>query len=215
MGILLAFGIDAAWDARGDREREAVYLAALQAEVTTNRERFEDHLGYLRAILRADERALQNIVFAEGPVTSDEVLAVLLRLPGSFLELPERAALSDILSSGGIAFIQDPALRRLIASYADALDRQVAAQATMVELWRGRISEYFEAHGSVYDIAEGNGWVTGGLGDFDFDIEAFVGSREFGNLVAHRSILAGLAVDETEELLGTMDELSKALEEAL
>lgn len=215
VGILIAFGIDAAWDTRGDREREAVYLEALQAEIATNRARFEDHREFLRWTLQEDEKALRTVVFAEGPVTSDVILAMSETLPGSFLVLPERAALSDILSSGGISFVEDPGLRRLISRYADALDQQVAAQENLVGLWRGRMSAYFEAHGSLYDMAESRDWVTGGLGDFDFDVEAFEGNREFGNLVVHRSILAGLAVDATDELLGVIDELSAALDEAV
>jgi hypothetical protein len=66
--------------------------------------------------------------------------------------LPERAALSDMLSSGGITYMDDPSVRRLISQYADKVDRQVAAQGDLVGQWRGPTVQYYQDHASLYDM---------------------------------------------------------------
>lgn len=218
-GILIAFGIDAAWDARQDRVREMGYLEALRSELATNRDRFEDYKESLQRESDGDEYALREVVFAAGPVSPADLREMSYRSAGSFLALPERAALSDILSSGGISFVQDAAIRRLIARYADMLDQQIAAQESLVGFWRGRMAMYYEAHSSLYDLIGGVTWYGDGLptdlGSFDGDVDAFAGNREFANLLVHRSILIGLARSATDELLGAMTDLSDALESAV
>lgn len=218
-GILIAFGIDAAWDMRQDRAREAGYLEALSAELGTNRDRFEEYQRRLQGSLDGDEYALREVVFAEGAVTPDDLLEMSRRSSGSFIVLPERAALADILSSGGVAYIEEAGIRRLIARYADLLDRQLVGQENLVDFWRGRMAMYYEGHSSLYDMIGGVSWYEGGLpsglGGFDGDVEAFAANREFANLLVHRSILIGLARSATDDLLDVMAELSNALAEAV
>ena len=110
-GVLIAFSIDAAWDNRRDRGREKGYLSALAAEIETNRERFCGYLDQLQSQLHTGDRALREIVFAQGTVDPGAVRGWLQSTGALYLELPEQAALSDILSSGGVAFIEDPGVR--------------------------------------------------------------------------------------------------------
>jgi hypothetical protein len=136
-----------------------------------------------------------------------------------FLELPERAALADILSSGGASFIEDPSVRRLISRYSDALDRQRAFQDTITEQWNARFVPYSMKHSSLYDMIVGVPWNDGmvapDLGSFEDDVEAFVDNREFANLVVHRSALIAMSRDATERLLEVMHELSSRIEKAV
>jgi hypothetical protein len=218
-GILAAFAIDAAWDRHVDAGREAAYLDALSAELSTNRARFESYRQRAEAALSADEEALQTVVFAPGPVSPESVAKVVAGFGALFLTLPERAALSDILTSGGIAYITDPTIRRLISRYSDALDQQLVAQNTVVELWRGRVASYFEAHASLYDMLGHEAWrggrpLTPGVGTFGSDMEAFVHNRDFANVVTQHAILVNGARSYTMDLLTVMGELETALEGA-
>ena len=124
-GILTAFAIDAAWEDRGDRHREVAYLQALSAELATNGSRFRAYRERAEAAIAADEGALRTIVFTDEPVTPAVLSEVIAGFGALFLTLPERAALSDILASGGVAYIEDPEVRRLISKYSDALDQQI------------------------------------------------------------------------------------------
>lgn len=218
-GILLAFAIDAAWDDRQERLRESGYLEALQAELATNRERFQEYKVLLQLSRDGDAYALENVVFAEAGVTRSDIVEMTQRSAGSFLTLPERAALADILSSGGIAFIEDPAVRRLISRYSDVLDQQMATQRDLIELWRGRMAAYYETHASLYDMVGGVEWYGGGLpldlGSFEVDVDAFVDNREFANLLVHRSILIRLAAEATDRVLDVSAMLSATLDGAV
>jgi hypothetical protein len=218
-GVLIAFWIDAAWDTRKDRGRERGYLRALAAELTTNRDRFGRYRESLDAQIETNDQALRTIVFARGSVPPDSVREWLRTTAALFLELPEQAALSDILSSGGISFIEDPAVRRLISKYSDALDRQRAFQDNITAQWNANFVPYSTRHASLYDMVVGVPWndgtVASGLGSFDDDAAAFVGSREFANLLVHRSALIAMARIATEQLLDVMHELSVHIGDAV
>lgn len=214
-GVLIAFWIDAAWDNRRDRGRERGYLQALAAELATNRDRFGRYQELLDGQIRTNDHALRTIVFAQGPVPPDMVREWLRTTAALFLELPEQAALSDILSSGGISFIEDPAVRRLISRYADALDRQRAYQENITAQWTASFVPYSTRHASLYDMVVGVPWndgtVAAGLGSFDDDAEAFVGNREFANLLVHRSLLIAMSRSATGQLLDVMEALASRL----
>ena len=214
-GVLIAFSIDAAWDNRRDRGREKGYLSALAAEIETNRERFCGYLDQLQSQLHTGDRALREIVFAQGTVDPGAVRGWLQSTGALYLELPEQAALSDILSSGGVAFIEDPGVRRLISRYSDALGRQRASQDNITMQWNAHFIPYTTRHCSLYDMVGGvpwnDGWVTPGLGSFGDDTEAFVANRDFANLIVHRIILVAMARDATDRLLVVIDELSGRL----
>jgi hypothetical protein len=214
-GVLMAFWIDAAWDNRRDRSRERGYLQALAAELATNRERFGQYQELLDGQIQTNDHALRTIVFAEGSVSPERVRDWLRTTAALFLELPEQAALSDILSSGGISFIEDPAVRRLISRYSDALERQRAFQDNITAQWNASFVPYSTKHASLYDMAVGFPWnegtIAADLGSFDDDARAFVGNREFANLLVHRSLLIAMAKDATEQLLDVMHDLSTRL----
>lgn len=215
-GVLMAFWIDATWDNRRDRDRERGYLQALVAELATNRDRFSRYRELLDGQIETNDHALRAIVFAESPVAPDLVRDWLRTTAALFLELPEQAALSDILSSGGISFIVDPAVRRLISKYSDALDRQRAFQDNITAQWNASFVPYSTKHASLYDMVVGVPWndgtVASDLGSFDDDVDAFVGNREFANLLVHRSLLIAMAKNATGQLLDVMQELSTRLD---
>jgi hypothetical protein len=216
-GVLMAFWIDAAWDNRRDRIRERGYLQALAAELATNRDRFGRYRELLIGQIETNDHALRTIVFPEGPVPSELVRDWLRTTAALFLEVPEQAALSDILSSGGISFIEDSAVRRLISKYSDALDRQRAYQDNITAQWNASFVPYSTKHASLYDMAVGVPWndgtIAAGLGSFDDDAQAFVGNREFANLLVHRSLLIAMSKNATEQLLNVMHNLSTRLGE--
>lgn len=218
-GVLIAFWIDAAWDNRRDRARERGYLQALVAELATNHDRFGRYRALLDGQLETNDHALRTIVFGDGPVPPDSIREWLRTTAALFLELAEQAALYDILSSGGISFIEDPAIRRLITKYSDALDRQRAFQDNITAQWNASFVPYLTRHASLYDMVVSVPWndgmVASDLGSFADDPEAFVGNREFANLLVHRSLLIAMSKDTTDRLLDVMNDLSARLGDAV
>jgi len=215
-GILLAFAIDAGWDERGDREREAVYLAALVDELEVNTAIFERFAVYLREEAEENTRGIVDVVSAEGQVTDTEINEMVYDVGPVRARVPERAALIDLMTSGGIAYIREPSVRRMIAEYSQALDFYDEAMVTLDDLWDGSLYEYMEAHASLVDMLEGSGIPPyPDARSFAPDREAFVGNRQFANLLVARGLRIRWASDSVAGLLESMASLRNALRPAV
>ena len=216
VGILLAFGIDAAWSERGEREREFLYLAALEAELEVNAANFEDFADFLREEYETNRRGLLDVASAEAGVTDAEINRVVYEVGPVRPRVPERAALVDLMTSGGIAYIRDPAVRRLIAEYAQALDLYDESMVSLDDLWDGSLYDYYERHASLVDMLVGSGeapYVD--AMSFSPDRQAFVGNRQFANLLVARGLRLGVASSSVARLLDAMAALQQALRPAV
>jgi hypothetical protein len=215
-GILLAFSIDAAWDERGEREREVLYLAALAAELEVNTAIFEDFAEFLRGENADNTRGIVDIVSAEGPVTEAEINEMVYDVGPVRARVPERAALVDLMTSGGIAYIRDPSVRRMIAEYSQALDFYDEAMVSLDDLWDGSLYGYMEVHASLLDMLEGSGIPPyADAMSFSPDRQAFVGNRQFANLLVARGLRIGRASDSVARMLESMASLRNALRPAV
>ncbi len=128
---------------------------------------------------------------------------------------PERAALSDILSSGGIAFIQDPGIRLLVARYSLRLDQHMGSQEALDDLWDDALVGYLSNHSSLVDMLPAEEGPVRRRGAFEVDVEAFVENRDFANLLTRRLILLDRIQLATENLLETMEQLRESLPPAV
>lgn len=119
LSILLAFGIDAAWDARQLHARELEYLTALRVEMVL--ELAEDHarrdgwLAYSDSILGQ---------FSE-PTAPHSAVNVWIQQVGMHMTrfFPPSSVLNDLVSSGSLSILTSQELRFALLSYERGRER--------------------------------------------------------------------------------------------
>src|SRR5687768_7132819 len=124
MAILIAFSIDAAWDYSADRKRERMYLDALQGELLATRETILRHRTAIDLRRLMIKHYLSTVVLIQPAASSADTIYALVRHLGPVgVIVPRRAALDDVLNSGGLQLIRSDSLRRSLAAYDEALSR--------------------------------------------------------------------------------------------
>jgi len=184
LGILTAFAVDAAWDIREEARVEAAYLQALRDEVEENRANYLASLDDLAEAQAAADDFFESVVLARGDVDDRTILAMMWAA-GPMGFQPSRAALDDLIGSGGTAIISDPVLRRAIVEYERQLALDEAARTALAEHWSDVLVPYFRDHGSIPDMFP-EGFMSLPRPDpgLSIDAEAFVGNRTFANIFA-------------------------------
>ena len=159
LGVLLAFGIDAGWDEWQERGATREMLAAVQAELVTNRDRL------LRTLDRADRKVEVGgrLLHLIGSQADSAAIDEILTLAGEFW-VPFRTdlatgAMTTLVSSGGLAQVPDPELRLALGSWG-----QVVAMLSRVEgNTNGVLTEYQEAlkeHVPQLELEHASGFAT-------------------------------------------------------
>jgi len=180
VSVLLALAADAWWDGRQNRGAEAEYLAALATELADVRADFEEHVAQLE---RQAERAafVFDALMAPAEEPTDRVLNGLVQsiAPPAPL-LPRRAALDDLLESGGLSLLRSALTRRLLARYEQALSQDAASQQRMEDLWVEQRAPYRYEHTRM--SMDSRGFLQ-----LEVDRDAYLNNRTYGNLLtAHR-----------------------------
>jgi hypothetical protein len=206
VSILLAFGIQAWWEGRQESQRETAYLLALRQEAQENRSVFEERLSLAEGRLEDIDRLFGSVISAPGTVPRDSLMARIRLAPGTTGQ-PQTAALTDLLSSGGLGLVEAPEVRRQIALYEGLLQSAIQRQEQHAQVYRDDLSRYLRAHMSVVEAIQPELL----RGPFELDSEAFVRNREFGNIVfTYRSSAARLRF-AVQQLLDGIDELDALL----
>jgi hypothetical protein len=216
VGILLAFGIDAWWDLNAERARGQAYLTAVRDELVSNRAVLEADLDTLDSWVRLSERHLRTIISPGAPAPSrDSVLEMVWRTGPQRPTPIARTAIDDLLSSGGFQFIESAALRRAIAEYDRALERDAEEQQVIRDYFFNAVQPYHIEHGSFVDFDLGLG-VGIDVSDIDFPIdrEAFVGNRTYANMVVVRILEFRNLRDTHLSVLARIEEVLELIESA-
>lgn len=218
VGVLSAFAIDAWWDARGARMQERSYLSAVRDEMVATREELTAHQGLMTSRMEAARDMLSLIANRDvAPVTGDTITTLLYEL-GPFVNFtPRRAALDDLISSGGMQLIRSDTLRRALAAYERALAEDYLAQEEVREFWRLELSPFHNEHGNL------RGMISGGrigadilLPEFGFKPErnAYLSQRH-ANLMMHRLLLTQRVRVQHEEVLSTVEKIVALIDSTL
>lgn len=135
LSILLAFGIDAAWDARQSRARELEYLTALRVEmVLASEELAEDHARRDEWLAYSDSILSQ---FSER-TAPDSAVNVWIQQVGMFMTrfFPPSSVLNDLVSSGSLSVLSSQELRFALLSYERGRER-----VNFMEDWAREVDE--------------------------------------------------------------------------
>ncbi len=206
IGILLAFSIDAWWDLRGQREEARSYLAAIETELVSNRSALVEELQIIRSWVAQSEGFLNDVVSPDASPTYDQVREMVW-LTGPNRTTPiARAAIDDLVSSGGFQVIETPELRRALADYVRALDNDASELED--------VRDFFNLHVLPYHIAEGSftefDWEAGlelpeSPVTFEMNTAAFAGNRVYANLLISRILEFGNLMNAHQVLIDRID----------
>ena len=199
--ILATFALDACWDARIESQRMLEKLQALEAELATTRELISAERDRLEAARGAVAEILKHIS-PDAPLQDPDELKILMDL--SFrvgtIEL-QGGSLQAILSTGELAYIENPELARLLATWPNTLS-SVRTKSAMLEGNREIILDYLHGQFPTLDIAQKTGQMTRYPAS-GFEASSAVVQRDmrveglFGN--------RGMLIEDTDERLRRLD----------
>jgi hypothetical protein len=147
--ILLAFLIEAWWDARGDRARERSYVVKLIGEFDAGRRELATDLRVRGALLDGWVRLLRPPAPA-----GDSVGAIVASLDSYRFYTPVHAVFDDLISSGALNLLRSDTLRVAILAYAQERDRVAGVENTEQQIVTHTIVPY------LLEKAEFLPWIT-------------------------------------------------------
>jgi hypothetical protein len=142
--ILLAFGIQAWWDASQEEKRIQDHLTAIASDI-------EGARGTLRASVdrrRDRTAAIHSLLLAMGAPeapTPDSLIHWLGVLWGARGPAETMAAFDDLRESGGLASVQPDELRRALAGYGRAVSNLAEIEERVVRAWEEELRPYLVA----------------------------------------------------------------------
>ncbi len=202
VAILIAFAIDAWWDLRTQQAEARAYIEAVRTELIANRETVIEDLKTLRGWVEESERYLNTVVAPDASPSYDEVREMVWKTgPNSTTPLA-RAAIDDLVSSGGFQTIDLAELRRALADYARSLENDATEQEDVRDFFTQFIYPYHVGRGSFteFDWEEYNE-LPESLVSFPLDVDAFAGNRTYANLLISRILEYGNLSDAHRDLL--------------
>jgi len=131
--ILLAFGIQAWWDERGDREIEHSLLVELQAEFEANRASLQSTADAYRRTREAAE-ALTAIGSSDSRPNADSLAALFGTASSPAHWEAASGALATAVNSGRITLIQNPQLRRRLVAWDGVTSDLYADEASRIDV---------------------------------------------------------------------------------
>ena len=152
LSILLAFGIDAAWDSRGDRAEERALLEGLYSELTANREEIEEIATTARVAQDAARRFASMTPMEAAAIHPDSARSQVIQyFYRSFVDELSYGFLSATVNSGKLALIQDASLRAAlaeVASISEDVGEPAEALSRLTEAGTRAVARYPEVAGT-------------------------------------------------------------------
>lgn len=137
-GVLVALALNAAWDARQDRLREAEYLTQLRADLLVNRARIEEAIR-LEETTRAGASAVLRSL-GHSAVLADSAKHWMIDQRASFYSDPRllMGTFAALMQTGDIKLLRDATVRRRTIEY----QSQVEADQVEIGRWVERLTEH-------------------------------------------------------------------------
>ena len=145
--ILLAFGIDAWWDARNERRVEGQYLSALRVE-------FQRALREISGDLEDQEmlRSQLSYFIHQSSAPPDSVRTILSFAAGANNIAPPTSVMEEIVSSGRLQVIRSTAIREAIVAYRQMLEKIEANERVHHDFVNERFVPYLSANMPLWGI---------------------------------------------------------------
>jgi hypothetical protein len=211
LGILIAFGLDAAWGNRSRRIAEEDLLASLRSEAEHN----------LRELAREDSSraialdAARKLFARTGPMAEPEpyaeMEAQLLQIAGGANTYePSTGTINSIIQAGQLDLIRSDSLRMAIASWQEQLRDVREEEDRSIQYLLERFWTYLE--GRVVLHPAGSGWE----GSFDAaTAESLLRDPVFAKHVAQQMHRIRLTLDDAADLRELMERMLRLIDEEI
>ena len=216
VSILLAFGIEAIWDERGQRADELRLLQDLRAELVENRRVLENNRGNHESYARAAAASLA-VEYRSGPADSAQVylLGRLFGMRNTFQ--PVGGGLSRITQSGDLALISDPDLRSMLADWPRSVTENSEDEIRITNLLDNHLRPFMVRRGvaiTLVDAPPRDSWMIDLPDGPPVRLEQVL-DEEGRGLLALRISLERLAVRENGRLIEAIDQILARIEVVL
>lgn len=198
LGILIAFGLQASWDAHKERREDTEQLASLAAEFEAVIQVLEAEEAHLSGHLEAT-RALIELFGTETVPDAEELLAATRPAVGSRTIQVPSGVISQFFAESTLSRIDDPELRNLLGSWPALLD-DTAEQLVWLrthrdEVFTPALNEYLPARSLNDDFLE--------LGPSPFAVRGadFLASRSMEGMLVYRLTIGQAGLEELANLI--------------
>ena len=210
--ILVAFGVDAAWDRAQERSMAADQIEGVAEELVAARPEVLNQAEQQRRVSEATDHLLSLLDGApDGQVVTapDTLWAAALTIPT--IEVPTTAVVA-LLGSGGIRFVSDANLRDSLIVWPGRLEDRLGNQA---ESWRFVVEELSPTLRRSGDI-RGALELVGGWSELpasrDVDPVRIRNGEELRNVLAERRMNASLVLEDYVVLATYMEWLANEVQ---
>jgi hypothetical protein len=217
VSILLAFGIQASWDARTDRQEAHSALETLLAEFRQHGEDLDENLENHQTILSSGLRLLS--------FTGDSLSVPPAQVVDSLLNLVFMYATSfngaggahdALIASGRLGAVRNEELRALLSSWPGFVDDSAEDEEFVLRDVQERYTPFLNSR-----VATRNIFATDALG-LDLpqragygDYSGLLGDLEFDNLVSYRVYSERIMILDNERLRTSIDRIISLIESEL
>jgi hypothetical protein len=204
VSILLAFGIDAWWQERQERQAERQQLSVLRAELAENRAEFEYRLRYGNETLLAQNKLIELIGPDYRPIPSDSLAALLADAWSFGIAEVESGAIDALLDSGEFRTAVRSDLYRLLVRYRVILtDHREEHSQQFIEL-RTHLLDYL---GTVSP-----GAFVFGRSDFPVPVDDLLRDQQLEAIVSQLVVRTNQMLRSIEDMVGLADSVSVLLD---
>jgi len=203
-GVLIALAVDNWWEERLERNAEADYLRALQADFESNKKGLNDRFMQEEQILSWGKELHSHIDSGFNEISSEDLNALI----GNFYIIygwkPITGTYDDMLASGSLLYLQNKMLRNELSQYMHGLEEIKTTESSGWTNWYLEQSPFLRQHLNISRF----GWISDyqpvtGIGE---DLQALQ-SREFHNLVTTWIVSHGDVVNDYKRAVIAGDEI--------
>ena len=213
VGVLLALGGQAWWEARVERETRREYVDNLLLEVHENRVGLERLIERHGNYIAAGTNILNEIQGRRADVSADSILEQ-MRILSFFSDFrPATSALDNLIGSGGFNLIDNPKLRLAILKYAQGVDDHNALQSEQADFFLLTFIPVLGKNFPLVDlqyVRDVEGFPTQSA--FESDPTILIESLEYENLLVRRVSAERDAVTYAQSLFELTSELQTLLQ---
>ena len=213
LGVLLALGGQAWWEARVERENSREYVDNLLLEVQENRAGLDRLIERHSRYIAAGTSMLNEIQGGRADASADVILEQ-LRILGFFSDFrPATSALNNLVGSGGFNLIDSSELRLAILKYAQGIDDHNVLQGEQTDFFLQTFVPVLGKSIPLLDlqyVRDLEGLPTQSA--FKFDPTILVETMEFENLIVRRVSAERDALTYAQSLLELTSELQTLLQ---
>lgn len=117
VGVLVALGVDAAWEAREERVRKAAYLGQLRADLSATADTLVEMIKVDSVARERADRALEALNSTRLPPSDSLATWILAATSSSASFYPTMGTVTALVESGELSLVGDESLRREILRY--------------------------------------------------------------------------------------------------